>query len=114
MIVGEATRASLNEIVFRELDRVKVKGKDEPVAIFEPLGLVSEVDKAVQNELKLWNQALKLFRNRDWDMAELQLINLRTASPETALYTLFLERISHYRKNPPEEGWDGSWKFETK
>ena len=114
MIVGETTRAGLDDIVFRELDRVKVKGKDEPVTIFEPLGLGAELEKSILDELKLWNQALRLYRSRDWDMAELQLINLRKASPETALYALFLERISHYRQNPPEEGWDGSWKFETK
>jgi adenylate cyclase len=114
MIVGEATRAGLDDIVFRELDRVKVKGKDEPVTIFEPLGLSAEVDKSVLDELKLWGQALRLYRSRDWDMAELQLINLLNASPGTALYALFLERISHFRRNPPEDGWDGSWRFETK
>ena len=38
MIVGEATRAACPDMVFRELDRVTPKGKNEPVAIFEPIG----------------------------------------------------------------------------
>jgi adenylate cyclase len=68
----------------------------------------------VLDELKLWNQVLRRYRARDWDMAELQLINLEKVAPDRGLYRLFLERIAHLRKNPPEDGWDGSWKFETK
>ena len=56
MIVGEATRASVPDFVFRELDRVRVKGKNEPVAIFEPIGASAAVDKALQDELALWHQ----------------------------------------------------------
>jgi len=114
MIVGEATRAELPDLLFRELDRVKVKGKETSVAIYEPIGLPVEIEKPLQDELKLWGQALKLYRIRDWDMAELQLINLTKMSPGSALYALFLDRIAHLRVNPPEEGWDGSWTFEKK
>ena len=114
MIVGEATRADVPDVVFRELDRVKVKGKDEPVTIFEPIGLTQETNKAVQDELKLWAQVLKLYRARDWDMAELQLLNLQKLNAASALYKLFLGRIGLFRRVPPEQGWDGSWKFETK
>jgi adenylate cyclase len=104
----------VSDVVFRELDRVKVKGKSEPVTIFEPLGPAVEVDKAVQDELKLWGQALKLYRARDWDMAELQLLNLQKLNAASGLYKLFLGRIAFFRRNPPEQGWNGSWKFETK
>jgi len=114
MIVGEATRAELPDLLFRELDKVKVKGKETSVAIYEPIGLSIEIDKRVQDELKVWGQALKLYRLRDWDMAELQLINLTKMSPGSGLYALFLDRIAHLRANPPEPGWDGSWTFETK
>ncbi len=114
MIVGETTRAQVPEVQFRELDRVKVKGKDAPVAIYEPLGLVDSLSPDISNELKIWVQALRLYRARDWDMAELQLINLIKLAPDRGLYKLFLERLAHLRKNPPEQGWDGSWKFETK
>ena len=113
-IVGEDTRAATPEFAFRELDRVKVKGKEAPVAIFEPLGLSNELGKPVQDELKLWNQVLKQYRNRDWDMAELQLINLIKANSGSALYARFLERIAFFRRNPPAPTWDGSWTFETK
>jgi adenylate cyclase len=114
MIVGEDTREGVPDVIFRELDRVKVKGKDEPVTIFEPIGPALEVDKAVQDELKLWGQVLKLYRARDWDMAELQLLNLQKLNAASGLYKLFLGRIALFRSNPPKQGWDGSWKFEIK
>ena len=49
MIVGEGTRAACPDVVFRELDRVRAKGKTEPVAIFEPIGPGAAIDKAMGN-----------------------------------------------------------------
>lgn len=113
LMVGELTRAALKDFVFRELDRVRVKGKDEPVAIFEPLGPETEVSQADLDELQLWKQALRLFRAQEWDNAEVQLINLQQRQPRQ-LYKLYLERIAYYREHPPGENWDGVTTFETK
>lgn len=114
IIVSDSTRALVKDLVYRELDRVRVKGKDEPVGIFEPLGAAKDIDKAVLDELKLWNQTLRLYRQQDWDQAELQLYNLSRMSPERALYPVYTKRIAHYRVNPPGEAWDGVTTFETK
>jgi len=114
IIVGEGTRRLISGFVLRELDRVRVKGKDEPVAIFEPLGLEGQVDPARLDEIGLWNQALRLYRAQDWDTAELQLLNLRKRAPASDRHELFIERIAHYRAQPPGPGWDGAWTFDTK
>ena len=113
-IAGESTRELVKkEFVFRELDLVKVKGKDKPVGIYEPLGLEGQVDKSKLEENKLWNQALRAYRAQNWDQAEVLLLNLSRMSPHK-LYEVYAERIAHYRNDPPEDDWDGSWKFETK
>jgi adenylate cyclase len=114
IIVGEGTRKLITGFVLREVDRVRVKGKDEPVVIYQPLGLEGQVEQAKLNEIKLWNQALKLYRNQDWDMAELQMLNLQKGSEDGELYGVFIERIAHFRAHPPQGGWDGAWTFETK
>jgi len=114
IIIGENTKERISGFVCREIDRVRVKGKDEPVAIFQPLGMEGQVEKPKLDEMKLWNQALKLYRAQNWDMAELQLINLSKSSTDGALYQEFLDRIAMLRVNPPGAGWDGVWKFETK
>ena len=114
IIVGEGTKALISGFVCRELDRVRVKGKDEPVAIYQPMGLEGEVPQEKLDEIQLWNQALICYRGQKWDQAELQLHNLKNIAPEGGLYDEFIERITHLRANPPGTDWDGVWKFETK
>ena len=114
IIVGEGSHDLVKkDFVFRELDLVKVKGKDKPVGIFEPLGGEGEVDQARLDEIKLWNQALRAYRAQDWDQADVALLNLSRTSPHK-LYDVYMERVAHYRKDPPGDEWDGSWKFDTK
>ena len=114
ILVGEETRKTAMDIVYREVDRVQVKGKDEAVAIYEPLGLEGEVSRGTLDELKLWNRCLKQYRAQDWDQAEVTLLNLQRINPECALYGVYSERIVKYRKKPPRPHWNGVTKFETK
>ncbi len=115
IIVGEVTREILKkEFVFRELDRVKVKGKDEPVVIYEPVGLEGEPSRAEMEELKMWGQFLRTYRAQDWDSAEVTLLNLSRIHQRYLYEKVYVERIAHYRKEPPGADWDGSWKFDTK
>ena len=106
IIVSESTRASIPEFVFRELDLVRVKGKNEPVAIFEPVGHKNDLDKAVTSELSRYKQALREFRAQKWDKAEIDFFNLSRSSPDRKLYQEYLDRIIHYRAEPPGDSWD--------
>jgi len=112
--VGAATRLAAPEFVYRELDRVRVKGKNEPVAIYEPLGKPAQLAPAVIDELARWEAALALLRAQDWDAAQAAIRALASAHPERRLYTLYLERIDHYRTHPPGLDWDGVTRFDTK
>jgi adenylate cyclase len=114
VLVGEHTKEAAPEFVYRELDLVRVKGKDKPVAIFEPLGLVGEVGQEVLEEMKLFQQALRMYRKQEWDKVELQLYNLLRIAPQSKLYAVYTERVAHYRNNPPGENWDGVFVFKTK
>jgi adenylate cyclase len=114
IIVGPYTRQLVRDIVFRELDRVKVKGKDEPVDIFEPVGIEGQVDKKVMDEIKLWHKARRAYRAQKWDEVEMDLFNLQRMSPESKLYKLYFERIKQCRIDPPGPDWDGVTAFKTK
>jgi adenylate cyclase len=114
IIVGQTTKEAVPGIVFRELDRVRVKGKEAPVAIYEPLGAENEAGKARVEELKLWAQALKAYRARSWEQAELILFNLQRLYPGAPLYSLYAERVARYRQASPGPEWDGVTAFETK
>ena len=114
ILVGSNTRKIVKDIVFREVDRVKVKGKDEPVDIFEPIGIEGQVDTKVIDEINLWHKALKAYRAQNWDEAEMNLFNAQKMSPECKLYQLYLERIQQCRIEPPGPDWDGVTAFKTK
>jgi adenylate cyclase len=114
IIVGPNTRLAVKDIVFRELDRVTVKGKDEPVDIFEPVGMEGQVDNQVMDEIKLWHQVLTAYRAQKWDEAEMDLFKLQRMSPGSGLYQLFCERIRQCRIDAPGPGWDGVTAFKTK
>lgn len=114
IIVGENTRNTVTDFTYRELDHVRVKGKDKPVAIYEPVGLTTEVSKALQDEIKLFHEVRRLYLRQDWEQAELQLMNLQRMSPDTALYGIYAERVAYFRKNPPAADWDGVFVFQTK
>ena len=114
ILVGEATKALISGIVCREVDQVRVKGKDEPIAIFQPLGIEGEVTQSTRDQIDIWAEALRMYRAQDWGGAEAQLHRLKVLDEKDALYDIFLERVADYRVNPPGENWDGVYKFETK
>jgi adenylate cyclase len=114
IIVSEGTRAAVPEYVYRELDRVRVKGKDEPIAIFEPVALGAEVSPAELDELERHHEALRCYQAQDWEGAGALFSALRTLSPQRKLYEIYLERIKWFRELPPGPDWDGVYTFTTK
>jgi len=116
IIIGEETRRQLPDLIARELDKVKVKGKDIAVTIYEPLGFEGAVDASTLKALALFESALKAYRAQQWDSAQSQFEFLleNHADKGVVLYELYLERITHLRVNPPGEDWDGSFTFTKK
>lgn len=114
IIVSETTMAEIPEFVFRELDLVRVKGKNKPVAIFEPIGHKNDLEESVTSELSIYKQALKKFRAQSWDEAELDFFNLTRLDPDRLLYQVYLDRVAFYRSEPPGDDWDGVFTHTSK
>jgi adenylate cyclase len=113
IIVGESTVTQVEGHLFRELDFVRVKGKQKPIRIYEPLGESGDVAQEVLDGLPLMEKALRLFREQDWDRAESAFRDL-AAIQAHRLYELYQERIDHYRSNPPGGDWDGVFTYQVK
>lgn len=110
LVVGERTRElALEHFVWRELDLVKVKGKMHPVRVYQPVCPVAQATPELEQELQQLDQALRLFRSKELDQAELAFSALQQQHPKAHQYVLYLERISQLRSDPPAEDWDGSW-----
>ncbi|HKI52418.1 MAG TPA: adenylate/guanylate cyclase domain-containing protein, partial [Geothermobacteraceae bacterium] len=102
ILISEATRnAVCDQIVCRRIDLVRVKGKEQQVEIFEPVGFGREPDA----EIREWEEVLDLYRQRAFGKAEKRLRELDAQSTRP-LYRLYLARINQFRQNPPPPNWD--------
>jgi adenylate cyclase len=114
IVVSESTRKLAAEFAWQELDRVRVKGKEQAVAIFWPLAPADRIDKDHQDELKTWAAFLKSYRAQDWDQCDVLLLNLHRINAKKYLYELYSERVASMRLLPFDPEWDGVTNFETK
>ena len=114
ILVGEATRKQIDDVAFREVDRIKVKGKDEAITVYEPLGMAVALDSAMQEEIRIWNQALRAYRSRNWDLAEVNLINLQQVAPTCILYRVYAEQVQRARSTPMTADWEPVTVFDEK
>ncbi len=99
---------------YRELDTIRVKGKVQPVSIFEPMGPKDALDPALRTDLARHRGALKFYRSQKWDEAETEFFNLSRGPNKHKVYEMFLERIAELRKHPPGPDWDGVYTFTHK
>jgi len=114
IVVSESTRKLAPDFAWQELDRVRVKGKEQAVAIFWPLAPSDRITADQAEELKTWNAFLKTYRAQDWDRCDVLLLNLQRMNPKKYLYELYLERVASMRLLPFDPEWDGATNFETK
>lgn len=114
MLVSENTAQAADGYVYREIDRVRVRGKAEPVTIYEPLGLRDAIAEQQVDRSRAFHRLLIDYRGQSWDTAEEALLALLQDEPDCVLYKLYLERIGYFRTSPPEPGWDGVFTHESK
>ncbi len=114
ILVSETTKNAVPDFIFRYIDCVRVKGKDESVKIFTPLGMKQDISSEVLNELELYEETIKHYLNKEWETAEKQFLNLQKVYGERKLYKLFLTRLKYFHSNPPPPDWDGVFTFTSK
>jgi adenylate cyclase len=114
IVVSESTRKLASSFAWQELDRVRVKGKDQAVAIFWPMAPAERLSTEAASELKTWAAFIKAYRAQDWDNSDVLLINLTRMNAKKYLYQLYSERVASMRMLPFDPEWDGATNFETK
>lgn len=105
ILVNEVTKNLCGpEIFFREIDIVRVKGRDTPVRIFEPVAERSDIDAETARRLQTFAQGLALFRDRQFSDAATLFESLCDVDPVSRS---FLARAREMAQTPPPEDWDG-------
>jgi adenylate cyclase len=114
VLVSENVVNAVPSYLYREIDKVQVKGRVEGVVIYEPIARLDQVDEATVDLVDRFNRVLENYRAQRWDEADQQLVALAQQDPDNKLYKLFRQRIFEYRYNPPGPTWNGVWAFKTK
>jgi len=107
IIVSAFTAAALNQqFILRELDLVRVKGKKQPVAIFELLG-TAPPDPGLAQFLQLYHQGLELFRQRQWEESQTAFSAALELRPQDHHCHRHLSLIKQFQVEPPGPEWQG-------
>jgi adenylate cyclase len=108
-----AFEAAQAHLIFRRVDRVRLKGKDEAIDVYEIMGHKEGTTPEGEAVLNEWHQALEYYRNQQWDEAEARIRKVLAALPEDGPSKTYLKRIEILRLNTPQ-AWDGTWRFDQK
>ncbi|MGI5172709.1 adenylate/guanylate cyclase domain-containing protein [Treponema sp. OMZ 840] len=113
-IISEAVYESLNNLfVCRELDFITVKGKTEPVRIFEILQAKDSAAEKIYEIKRLFETGLSYYRKRKWKQAE-KYFSEAAEKYNDAPSKVFLKRVARYQENPPRPGWKGVFVMSVK
>ncbi len=107
IVLSEGTyRQVADRFVCRDLDRIRVKGKLQPVTIYELVD-VAENRQRYEPLLQGFGNAMAAYRDQNWDEAVMQFGTLLGSYPEDGPTQVFLQRALDFRERAPEAGWDG-------
>ena len=100
--------------MIREIDAVRVKGKQQAVAIYQ-LCLPSNKGDYAKGIVSEFAEFLAAYRQQNWSEAVGHLRSLLDKQlVSDALYQLFMQRISGYQQSPPPDNWDGVYTYQIK
>jgi adenylate cyclase len=112
IVVSESTfqAAANSQLIFRELDLIRVKGKTQPVTIYELLGArnAANSDSAEQDErVALFAKARANYQRRRWPEALALFEQLLARWPSDGPARIYKIRCEEYLVDEPEASWDG-------
>ncbi|MBL6751265.1 MAG: GAF domain-containing protein [Nevskia sp.] len=116
VLLAEPTALALTvPTALREIDRLRVKGKDQPVTVYEALGHYDErsfpnLDACLAD----YAEGLAAYRLRAWHEAMQAFQSALSRNPADEPSRMYLARCRRYLAEPPPEDWDGVWTLHNK
>jgi adenylate cyclase len=113
ILVAAETReqASETDLLFREMDSLRVKGKMQPVRVCE---LVSSGNGIDAEACEAFKRGVSAYRNGDWETSQTAFNAVLAASADDVPSRVYIERIAHFQRHPPPTDWNGVWVLEEK
>jgi adenylate cyclase len=114
ILISEFTRERLTRpSLTREIDLIRVKGKDDPIAVHESLDHCRD-DARLQEMLGAYGNGLSAYRARNWGEAERGFECALQAMPNDGPSSMYISRCQQFAKSPPPDDWDGVWSLTAK
>lgn len=113
-LVSEFTKSQCPNVLFRPVDKVKVKGKNDAVAIFEPVCEVKNSSAKIEQELQDLEIAYGFYLAQNWQGAEQKYRELLSQYPQKKLYQIYLDRIEQLKTRTLSSDWDGTYTHTSK
>ena len=106
-------------LVVRDLDFVRVMGKEEPVQVWELIAEKGKESEIYNKILPAYHEALKLYKNQDFKQAidafkESDTLEDMFPGRKTNPSRVYIPRCEHFLQNPPGDDWDGVWTLTSK
>jgi len=116
VLVSEMTVRELQgSYVLREVDKIRVKGKQDPVGVFELLDHHDDQSFPHLDEVRyLFDNGLACYRQREWEKAERLFQSALMLNPNDGVSKLYRDRCQFFVAEPPADDWDGVWTMKDK
>lgn len=115
IMISQATYEYVkDDIEVRELDNIKVKGKNKPVGVYELLARKGNLSYNKKEVLDSYELGLKNYKSMNWEEAIKEFENALEKDKTDTPSKVYLERCIYFRDNPPSEDWDGIYTMKTK
>jgi adenylate cyclase len=116
ILISESTYQKVMKRVYvREVDRVQVVGKMEPVHIYELLDTAAQqLSEKMKYFLDIYGQGLKAYQERRWDEGIAYMEHAMLQIPDDPVSQLYIERMKLFKINPPSEDWNGVFVLHAK
>ena len=115
ILISHATRSQAGaDIEVRELDLLKVKGKDIASAVYELLGLAGKTDPALLKKARRFEEGIALYRKRRFQecVSSYEAYQAEYGADKAA--KLYTDRCKNLIAIPPPADWDGSFALTEK
>ena len=115
ILLGPRTYAlAAQDIEAREIDLMRVKGKKEPVVVYELLARKGGLSAERQQVMKTYMEGLEAYKHRDFKTAAAQFEAALALDPKDGPSRVYLERAKEYLVAPPPADWDGVYELKLK
>ncbi|WP_434686259.1 GAF domain-containing protein [Pseudanabaena minima] len=115
-IISETTYNLCSDRIWvRELDRIQVKGKNQPVSVYELIGLKSDPLTEIQTRIiEHYHAAREHYLTRKFSKAVAEFAEVLELDKNNKAANIHITRCQHFLLNAPEDDWDGVWRMTEK